>query len=92
MELSDFKVVYTEEAIKERLSSGDVHFTYRKKDGTEREAYGTRNLDIITRLDAKPSGNGSEKSGVITYYDLDSNGWRSFRIENFIGFKGVCAA
>ena len=60
MELSDFKVVYTEEAIKERLSSGDVHFTYRKKDGTEREAYGTRNLDIITRHDAIPSGNGSE--------------------------------
>ena len=92
MELSDFKVVYTEEAIKERLSSGDVHFTYRKKDGTEREAYGTRNLDIITRHCAIPSGNGSEKGGVITYYDLNSNGWRSFRIENFIGFKTVCAA
>ena len=92
MELSDFKVVYTEEAIKERLSSGDVHFTYRKKDGTEREAHGTRNLDIITRYGAIPSGNGSEKGGVITYYDLNSNGWRSFRIENFIGFKTVCAA
>ena len=92
MELGDFKVVYTEEVIKERLSSGDVHFTYRKKDGTEREAYGTRNLDIIIRHNAIPSGNGSEKGGVITYYDLDSNGWRSFRIENFIGFMGVCAA
>lgn len=92
MELSDFKVVYTEEVIKEKLSSGDVHFTYRKKDGTEREAYGTRNLDIIIRHDALPSGNGLEKSGVIAYYDLDSQGWRSFRIENFIGFKTVCAA
>ena len=92
MELSDFKVVYTEEVIKERLSSGDVHFTYRKKDGTEREAYGTRNIDIITQQGAIPSGNGSEKSGVIAYYDLDSKGWRSFRIENFIGFMGVCAA
>ena len=92
MELSDFKVVYTEEAIKERLSSGDVHFTYLKKDGTEREAYGTRNLDIITLQGAIPSGNGSEKGGVIAYYDLDSQGWRSFRIENFVGFKTVCAA
>lgn len=92
MELSDFKVVYTEETIKERLSLGNVHFTYRKKDGTEREAYGTRNLDIITRHGAMPSGNGSEKSGVIAYYDFDSQGWRSFRIENFIGFKTVCAA
>lgn len=92
MELKDFKVVYTEEAIKNRLASGDVHFTYRKKDGTEREAYGTRNTDIITINDAMPSGNGSEKAGVITYYDLNSNGWRSFKVENFIGFKTVCAA
>lgn len=92
MELRDFKVVYTEEAIKERLASGDVHFTYRKKDGTEREAYGTRNTDIITINDAMPSGNGSEKTGVITYYDLNSKGWRSFKTENFIGFKTVCAA
>lgn len=91
MELNDFKVVYTEEAIKNRLASGDVHFTYRKKDGSEREAYGTRNTDIITLNDAMPSGNGSEKTGVITYYDLNSKGWRSFKIENFIGFKTVCA-
>ena len=92
MELSDFNVVYTEEIIKERLASGDVHFTYRKKDGTEREAYGTRNLDIITRQDAMPSGVGSKKTGVITYYDLDSNGWRSFKVENFISFKNACVA
>jgi hypothetical protein len=91
MELKDVKVTYTEEAIKNRLASGDVHFTYRKKDGTEREAYGTRNTDIITINDAMPSGNGSEKTGVISYYDLTSNGWRSFKTENFIGFKTVCA-
>ena len=92
MKLSDFNVVYTEEVIKERLASGDVHFTYRKKDGTEREAYGTRNTGIIKDHNATPSGTGTEKIGVITYYDLDSNGWRCFKIENFIGFKTVCAA
>ena len=92
MELKDIKVVYTEEAIKDRLASGDVHFTYRKKDGTEREAYGTRNTDIITINDAMPTGNGSEKTGVITYYDLNTKGWRSFKTENFIGFHTVCAA
>ena len=90
MELSVFNLAYTEEEIKERLASGGVHFTYRKKDGTEREAYGTRNLDIIAGNDAMPSGFGSNKRGVITYYDLDSEGWRSFRIENFIEFKADC--
>ena len=92
MELNDFKIVYTEEAIKERLTSGSVHFTYLKKDGTEREAYGTRNPETIKDYNATPSGTGTEKIGVITYYDLDSKGWRCFKIENFIGFKTVCAA
>ena len=90
MELSDFNI--TEESIKEVLASGDVYFTYRKKDGTEREAYGTRNPETIKDHNATPSGTGTEKIGVITYYDLDSNGWRCFKIENFIGFKTVCAA
>ena len=90
MELSDFNI--TEEAIKEVLASGDVYFTYRKKDGTEREAYGTRNIGIIKDYNATPSGNGTEKTGVITYYDLESEGWRCFKIENFIGFKTICAA
>ena len=92
MELNDFKIVYTEEAIKERLTSGSVHFTYLKKDGTEREAYGTRNPGIINDYNATPSGNGTEKTRVITYYDLNSNGWRSFKVENFISFKTACAA
>ena len=90
MEPNDFKI--TEEAIKEVLASGDVYFTYRKKDGTEREAYGTRNTGIIKDHNATPTGNGTEKAGVIAYYDLESEGWRCFKIENFIGFKTVCAA
>ena len=90
MELNDFKI--TEEAIKEVLASGDVYFTYRKKDGTEREAYGTRNTRIIKDSNATPSGNGTEKAGVIAYYDLESEGWRCFKIDNFIGFKTICAA
>ena len=57
MELSDFNI--TEESIKEVLASGDVYFTYRKKDGTEREAYGTRNTGIIKDHNATPVGTGT---------------------------------
>ena len=76
----------TREQIIETLSSGDVRFTYRKKNGTEREAYGTRNTDIITLNDAMPKGTGTEKIGVIAYYDLEKQGWRSFNEENFVEF------
>ena len=90
MEISDFKI--TEEAIKERLASGDVYFSYLKKDGTVREAYGTRDTNIINEYNAAPKGNSSEKDGVITYYDIEFEGWRSFKIDNFIGFNDICAA
>ena len=90
MELSDFKI--TEEGIKRILALGDVYFSYLKKDGTVREAYGTRNTNIINEYNASPRGNSSEKDGVITYYDIEFEGWRSFKIENFIGFNNICAA
>ena len=89
MELSDFKI--TEEGIKRILASGDVYFSYLKKDGTVREAYGTRNTNIINEYNASPKGNSAEKNGVITYYDIEFEGWRSFKIENFIGFNNICA-
>ena len=90
MEISDFKI--TEEGIKGILASGDVYFSYLKKDGIVREAYGTRNTNIINENNATPTGNSSEKDGVITYYDLEFEGWRSSKIENFIGFNDICAA
>ena len=90
MEISDF--IFTDEAIIERFASGDVYFSYLKKDGTVREAYGTRNTNIINEYNASPKGNSSEKDGVITYYDIEFEGWRSFKIENFIGFNNICAA
>ena len=90
MELSDFNI--TEEAIKEVLASGDVYFTYKKKDVTERESYGTINTIIMKNHNATPTSNSTEKDGVIAYYDLESEGWRCFKIENFIGFKTICAA
>lgn len=76
----------TAEQIKEELAREVVNFKYTKKDGSERTASGTRNIDFIKSQDAEPSGNGVEKEGVITYYDIGKTGWRSFRVENFLGF------
>lgn len=92
MELKDIKVSYTEEYIKEQLKNGICEFKYRKKDGSERIARGTRKSDILKENAAEPSGRGTEKSGVIAYYDIDSEGWRSFKIDSFLGFTSVLAA
>jgi hypothetical protein len=76
----------TREQIVEKLTSGVVSFKYTKKDGSERIASGTRNMEFIRTQGAEPKGSGVERSGVITYYDLEKTGWRSFNEDSFIEF------
>ena len=71
--------------IKDVLSKGEVKFSYEKKDGTIREAFGTRSVTILELHDAIPTGNKVENDNVIPYFDLDAMAWRSFKAENFIG-------
>ena len=74
------------ETLKERLKNGVVEFTYTKKDGSERTARGTTKVDIITADGGNlPKGTGYTTSDTTTrYYDLNSNGWRSFTNANLV--------
>lgn len=60
-----------------------VNFSYRKKNGELRHARGTKKLDRIKSIDenAIPSGEGTLKTGLIAYFDLDKLTWRSFKEE-----------
>jgi len=73
--------------IKERLhSENPVKFSYKKKNGEIRTATGTLNVDVMGEENA-PSGKlDSYNEDTIRYYDLNSEGWRSFLVENFIEF------
>lgn len=73
--------------IKERLhSENPVKFSYKKKNGEIRTATGTLNVDVMGEENA-PSGKiESYNEDTIRYYDLNSEGWRSFLVENFIEF------
>lgn len=67
--------------IKEKLENGIVEFTFRKVDGTERSARGTRcfgERSIVGENFVPVKGTGVEKTGVISYWDLDKEAWRSF--------------
>lgn len=59
-----------------KLTEGSVSFKYRKANGDVRSAKGTLNADLI------PEGDRSDtiltEGEVVTYYDLESNGWRRF--------------
>lgn len=72
---------------KKALRNGKVEFKYTKKNGEERTAVGTLNIEVMGSENA-PKGTGYEITDTnIRYYDLNSNGWRSFIINNLVEWK-----
>ena len=79
------------ESFRDQLRSGVYRFSYFKIDGDIREARGTLDLSRIpAEHQPKPLSGAPdvrpESYETFRYYDIDAEGWRSFRLENFIGF------
>lgn len=67
--------------LRERMLAGIVHFSFQKKDGSIREAFGTLHKDRITIT----SGEAATPNPLVgTYFDLEANAWRSYTIANLI--------
>lgn len=73
--------------LKNRLANGEVNFEYKKKDGTTRTARGTLRMDMIPKSYWPVMRPTAPEN--IRYWDLDSEGWRSFIPENFIRIVGM---
>ena len=69
-----------------------VKFSYKKKDGSVRDAEGTldrRKMDIGDGTLWEPVGKGlPEKAEFIRYWDLGSMGWRMFDVRQLIAVEG----
>lgn len=78
------------EDFRAKLQTGVFRFSYFKKDGSIREARGTLDPSLIPDEHAPKSSDEANQYmpcyNTFTYYDLLAAGWRSFRIDNFIGF------
>ena len=77
------------ESFRDAISNGFARFTYRKTDGTIRQALGTRSLLLIP-ADKLPRDPVEIKDGwddivkAIPYFDLMKKEWRSFNVLNFV--------
>ena len=78
------------ESFRDAISNGFARFTYRKKDGTTRQALGTRS-PLLIPADKMPKAVLGNEEGIwvniaktIPYFDLDKNEWRSFNVLNFV--------
>lgn len=80
---------------KKFLNIGQLEFIYVKKDGTKRIAKGTmcpamlpmpkdEQKEVNETSETKPKR--KLKEGMIFYYDLDKNGFRSFHEDSLLSF------
>ena len=79
------------ESFRNQLRTGVFRFSYFKLDGHIREARGTLDISRIPaehhpKSSSAASDDSPKNYETFRYYDLDAAGWRSFRLDNFIGF------
>lgn len=78
----------TIDVFKKMLYTSELSFSFTKKDGSIREARGTTNEEFLERENlykfSENSNSTKQSEHIVKYFDLDSNGWRSFIFENLI--------
>ena len=72
-------------ALEEALKEGVVHMVYMKKDGSMRDAHGTRAARLIPE-DCRARGRRKPPPHVLAYWDTDRGDWRSLLRDHLLGF------
>jgi len=71
--------------LKQILENGVVTVVFTKIDGTEREMKCTLNSDFLPESNKQLLTEGStkkENDNVLSVWDIDNQGWRSFRLDS----------
>ena len=85
-------ITYNEdvEQLEHELQLRVVHMIYKKKDGTLRDAYGTRCLPLIPPT-YWPQGKKEQPDWLLPYWDMQRGGWRALIRKRLIGFEEIPA-
>lgn len=69
-----------------KMETGICHFTFKKKDGSLREAFGTWCPEKYgqPRVAEKKQTEEIENAQTVVFFDLQAMGWRSFITANLI--------
>ena len=72
--------------LKKMLAEEVVHFVFEKTDGTTRDAYGTRAIDVIRKYDTGSTTQKPQRAfnGTFPYFDIEKGEWRCFRVDRFV--------
>ena len=66
---------------------GTLLVTFTKKNGDERKMVCTRSIGMIPESQHPSDDHRKDNSEIVTAYDLESAGWRSFRVESVISLE-----
>ena len=79
-----FNLMVMIEELKKRMKDDVVHFSFKKKDGTVRQAYGTKANDVLIQRDSVPDGGNGHARGTFPYFDIERQAWRCFKVETLM--------
>lgn len=81
--MSEVESIFTRDWVKDRLTEGICAIEFEKLDGTTRKARATLSETQIPSEAFRFNDSRKKKpEETIAYYDLDADGWRSFRVAN----------
>ena len=86
--IADLKGIPTEDEVNNLLRENVVEVDFTKLDGDKRVMKCTKSFKLIP-VENQPKGNSEPKKGIITVWDLNAQGWRSFRYERINSVKTV---
>ena len=64
------------------LKTNKVKVTFQKTDGSMRKMYCTLNESVIQSYEKKTDKTRKESLDVLSVWDVEANGWRSFRLDS----------
>lgn len=79
----------TFETITEILKKSIVQVVFKKTDGTERVMKCTLNEKYLKPYTKKTDREKAPNKDTISVWDLDNEGWRSFKLENVISYSFI---
>lgn len=75
-------MVYTKESIRSLLKNDVLEVVFIKTDGSVREMRCTLQEKVVEAYEKKTDKVKPENDSVVSVWDLDNNGWRSFKIDS----------
>jgi hypothetical protein len=76
------KMEFTKEYIRSLLKNNVVQVVFTKTDGSVREMKCTLQEQFVEVYEKKTDKVKPENDNIVSVWDLDNNGWRSFKVDS----------